>query len=304
MSHASLSVVPGIERHMPSVGVMFANGAASSEPARAVELATSAEELGFDSLWAVQHVVMPVGHESRYPYAASGEVPGGLHVAIPDPLVWLAFVAARTERIALATGILVLPQQHALVVAKQAATLDRLSGGRLILGVGAGWLAEEFSALGAPFEDRGRRLDEQVEVLRLAWSERETSFAGTTMRFGPVVVEPKPVNGSIPIVIGGHTPAAELRAARIGDGFFPLGRRGPELVMSVARVRAAAAAAGRDPSVVEVTADAPRNVAEAEAILSSGVRRVLVNAPVGVGSVRDALRRALDQVQSVFGSLL
>jgi probable F420-dependent oxidoreductase len=287
----------------PAIGVMFANGAASADPERATALAVAAEDLGFDSLWAVQHVVMPVGHESRYPYAASGVVPGGVHVAIPDPLVWLAFVAARTHRIALATGILVLPQQHALVVAKQVATLDRLSGGRLILGVGAGWLAEEFAALDVPFEDRGRRLDEQIDVLRRAWSEPETSFAGTTMTFGPVIVEPKPVQRRVPIVIGGHTSAAEARAARIGDGFFPLGLRGAELVSSVARVRSAAVAVGRDPSAVEITADAPRTVEQAEAIFQCGARRVLINAPAGDGSVRDALLRARDDVNSKFETL-
>lgn len=283
---------------------MFANGAASSEPDHAVALARAAERLGYDSLWAVQHVVMPVGHESRYPYAASGTVPGGVHVAIPDPLVWLAFVAAATERIRLATGILVLPQQHALVVAKQAATLDRLSGGRLLLGVGAGWLAEEFAALGASFDDRGARLDEQIEALRRAWRDPIASFTGSSMSFSEVVVEPRPVAGVVPIVVGGHTAAAARRAGRTADGFFPLGRRGDALVTLVDEARSAAALAGRDPWSLEITADAPRTSEQADVLLRLRVDRVLLNAPaVPTASLADALAEAIERVRATFASV-
>ena len=147
-------------------GVMFVNGDRGAGPEHAAALAIAAESGGFESLWAVQHVVMPVNHRSRYPYSSAGTVPGGVAVAIPDPLVWLSFVAAITTKIRLATGVLVLPQQHALVVAKQAASLDRLSGGRLMLGVGAGWLREEFEVLGARFDGRGALMDEQIAVMR------------------------------------------------------------------------------------------------------------------------------------------
>lgn len=142
---------------------MFANGAAASEPDRAAELAVEAESLGFESLWAVQHIVIPVRYGSRYPYSSKGTIAGGNDVAIPDPLIWLSYVAARTQLIRLATGVLILPQQHPLVVAKQVATLDRLS-----VGLGAGWLAEEFRAVGQVFARRGTRLDEGIEVLRAA----------------------------------------------------------------------------------------------------------------------------------------
>ena len=199
------------------IGLMFVNGGRSAEAEHAGALAVLAEELGYESLWAVQHVVMPVGHASQYPYSNSGTVPGGHAIAIPDPLVWLAWVGALTSRIRLATGVLVLPQQHPLVVAKQVATLDRLTGGRVILGVGAGWLREEFEALGAGFEDRGGRFEESIEVLRRAWSPGPTDFGGEHVEFAPVHVEPKP-DAPVTIVVGGHSVAA----ARVAPGGSPM----------------------------------------------------------------------------------
>jgi probable F420-dependent oxidoreductase len=258
---------------------MFANGDRSAEPDHALALATEAERAGYESLWAVQHVVIPVEQTSRYPYASSGMIPGGTAVAIPDPLVWLGFVAAATTSIRLATGVLVAPQQHALLIAKQAATLDRLSRGRLILGVGPGWLREEFTALDADFDHRGARLDEQIAVLRAAWTEPIVTHDGDHIDFPPVVVEPKPHQATIPIVIGGHTPAAARRAGHVGDGFFPLAARGDGLADIVEQVRRAALDAGRDPDAIEITADAPRTDAEAEVVRRLDVRRVVVNAP-------------------------
>jgi alkanesulfonate monooxygenase SsuD/methylene tetrahydromethanopterin reductase-like flavin-dependent oxidoreductase (luciferase family) len=175
------------------VGVMFANGARSAEPAHAAELARHAEAAAYESLWAVQHVVVPVQHESRYPYSQAGTIPGGPFVPVPEPLAWLACVAAVTTRIRLATGVLILPQQRPLVVAKQAATLDRLCGGRLVLGVGAGWLREEFDTLDAAFDGRGPRLDEAIGVMRRAWAGRVVVSPGPAYQHGPVAVEPKPV---------------------------------------------------------------------------------------------------------------
>jgi len=280
---------------------MFANGARGAEPEHALALACAAEEAGYESLWAVQHVVMPIDHASRYPYSTEGTVPGGAQIAIPDPFVWLAFVAASTDSIRLATGVVVAPQQHALVLAKQAATLDRLSGGRLILGVGAGWLREEFDALDAPFDGRGALLDEQIQVMRSAWSAPSVSHTGPRMSFDRVAVEPKPSQASIPIVIGGHTAAAVRRAGRIGNGFFPLAARGADLVALVRTMRDAATAAGRDSATVEVTADAPRNAEQASIILELGVTRVVINAPdVPAGELTDALAARMTTTTALF----
>jgi probable F420-dependent oxidoreductase len=276
---------------------MFANGDRSAEPEHALELARNAEALGFESLWAVQHVVMPVDHVSKYPYSPGGAIPGGAPVAIPDPFVWLAYAAAVTTDIRLATGVVVLPQQHALVVAKQVATLDRLSGGRVILGVGAGWLREEFEALGAQFEGRGGLLDEQIEVLRAAWSDGNVEHVGPRLSFAEVAVEPKPIQKPVPVVIGGHTKRAIHRAARIGDGFFPLGARGDALAAMVGELRRSAIEFDRDPDAVEVTADAPRTAEQARTIRDLGVHRVIVNAPaVPTTELRAALEARLADV--------
>ena len=208
-------------------GVMFANTGFGSSPDGAVALAQAAEAGGFETLWTVEHVVVPSGYESTYPYDPSGKMAGGAEVFdLPDPLIWLTWVAAHTERIRLATGVLVLPQRNPVVTAKELATLDHLSGGRLTLGVGAGWLAEEFAALGVPFDERGRpprrvhrraaravgaeRRRGEVDGRRAVRDVRATASCGRG-----------PANGTIPIVIGGHTPAAARRAGRRGDGFFP-----------------------------------------------------------------------------------
>jgi probable F420-dependent oxidoreductase len=281
------------------IGVMFANGGRSADAEHAAELAVAAEDVGFESLWAVQHVVMPVEHASEYPYAAGGTVPGGAAIAIPDPLVWLAWAGALTSRIRLATGILILPQQHPLVVAKQVATLDRLTGGRVILGIGAGWLREEFDALGAEFDYRGARLDESIEVLRRAWSPGSTSFDGTHLRFAPVHVEPKP-EAQIPIVIGGHSEAAARRAGRLAEGFFPLACQGERLVRLVNTVRSEARRAGRDATAVEITVDAPRTAAEADVQARLNVDRVVVNAPnVRSEDLRNVLEARIAKVHAL-----
>jgi probable F420-dependent oxidoreductase len=286
---------------VPAVGVMFANGGRSADPEHAVALALAAEDQGCESLWAVQHVVMPVGHESRYPYSESGHIPGGPAIAIPDPLVWLAWAGAKTSRIKLATGILLLAQQHPLVIAKQVATLDRLTGGRCILGVGAGWLREEYIALGADFADRGERLDEAIEALREAWSTGPAEFHGRHVQFESVQVEPKPL-GQVPIVIGGHTSASARRAGRLGDGFFPLGIQTDRLRELVAVVRESATAAGRDPSSVEITASAPSSPEEAAAQGELGVDRVVIEAPhVETADLADALRRRLADIPTISG---
>ncbi len=264
--------------HGPAIGVMFANGARSADPEHALALAIAAESAGCESLWAVQHVVMPVSHASVYPYSEGGTVPGGTSIAIPDPLVWLAWVGAHTQRILLATGVLVLPQQHPLVVAKQVATLDRLVGGRVVLGVGAGWLREEYTALAAEFDRRGGRMDEAIAVLRAAWAAGPCEFHGDHIDIDPVHVEPKPAR-PVPIVIGGHSRAAAQRAGRLADGFFPLSRQGSELAELVTVVREAAVDAGRDPDAIEITAEAPRTAADAETQVVLGVRRIVVNAP-------------------------
>src|SRR4051794_4172381 len=220
-------------------GLMFANAGPFAEPENAIGVAQLVEELGFESLWTVEHVVVPAGYASSYPYSPDGRMPGGEDVALPDPLIWLAYVGAATTRLRLATGILILPQRNPVILAKELATLDRLTGGRVELGVGVGWLEEEFNALGIPFAGRGKRTDEYIDVLRRLWREPETAYDGTFPPFAAVKSSPNPATAPAPpIHIGGHTAAAARRAGRIGDGFFP-GRGGDELVVLLDEMRKA-----------------------------------------------------------------
>jgi probable F420-dependent oxidoreductase len=236
-------------------GIGFANVGPYTTSEGAVILARAAENAGFESLWTIEHTVIPAGYQSEYPYDPSGRMPGDEDSTVPDPLIWLTWVAANSTTLKVATGILILPQRNPVVLAKETATLATLSGDRLVLGVGAGWLAEEFDALGVPFDDRGRRLDDHIGALRALWSSTPASYDGPFTSFTDVYSEPSPPKGTIPIVVGGHSPVAARRAGRVGDGFYP-GRTGKDLHELVRIAREAATEAGRDPDALEITASA------------------------------------------------
>src|SRR5437762_3370118 len=228
----------------------YANGPA------AVELAQAAEAAGFESIWTVEHVVVPHAYQSRYPYSETGRMGSGLEdFPIPDPLIWLAYVASATRTIKLGTAIMILPQRNPVVTAKAVATLDHLAGGeRVLLGIGVGWLAEEFATLGVPFEDRGPRTDEYVAAMRVLWSQECASFKGRFVAFNDVFCRPLPPARRIPIIVGGDTKAAARRAGRLGDGYFPARGALPELFDEMRR---AAEEAGRNPEDIELTVSAP-----------------------------------------------
>ena len=260
---------------------MFANTGPFATAKGAKAIATAAEDAGFESIWTVEHVVVPVGYESQYPYDQSGKMPGGEKTDIPDPLVWLSFVAAATSSIKLGTGILIVPQRNPLVLAKEVATLDKLSEGRMVLGVGVGWLEEEFEALGVPFAQRGKRLDDYIVAMRRLWTENEAQYAGEFTSFPAVVARPKPSQGSVPIVIGGHSEAAARRAGRLGDGFFPGKGSNDRLRELFDIMRATALENDRDPDAIELTtggaaAFAPDPIAELKELESLGVSRVVI----------------------------
>jgi len=173
-------------------GLWFCNTGRYVDPTPAVSLAQAAEAAGFESLWTVEHTIVPAGYSSAYPYAASGKMPGGREdFPLPDPLIWMAFVAASTTTIKLGTGILILPQHNPLLVAKQIATLDHLSRGRVLLGIGIGWLREEFAALGVPFEARGARTDEYVTAMRELWFAEKPTFNGRFVSFKDAYCRPQ-----------------------------------------------------------------------------------------------------------------
>ncbi len=178
-------------------------------------------------------------------------MPGGDQVPIPDPLIPLAYVAAITKTIKLATGVLILPQRHPIYTAKEVATLDVLSGGRVMLGIGSGWMKEEFESLGIDFHKRGARTDEAIQAMRALWSDGTSSFQGKHFSFGPLHSYPKPVRGDVPIHVGGNSSAAARRAGRFGDGFFPPFVNPEQLKQLFGVVKSEAQAAGRDPASIE-----------------------------------------------------
>jgi probable F420-dependent oxidoreductase len=272
-------------------GLMFANTGPFIQPEGLTLLAQTAEEVGIESLWTVEHVVVPTGYESTYPYSQDGKMPGSETAPIPDPLVWLTYAAAVTKKIKLASGIIILPQRHPLYLAKEAATIDMLSGGRLILGVGIGWLEEEFKALGIPFASRGAITDESIEALRDLWSEGTSEHKGEQYCWPSVESNPKPLGGSIPIVIGGHSKPAARRAARLGDGFFPA--RSDKLEECLVELGAECERIGRDPSEIEVTTGGIPTPDEVRRLEDLGVSRFTFGPP---GYTPDALREGLEKL--------
>lgn len=191
------------------IGVCLPNYGRLGSPAALHDFALLAEELGYDALWATDHIAVPSQHADPFGYTY-------------EVFTTLAWLAAVTRRVRLATSVLVLPQREPLLVAKQAATLDQLSGGRFTLGVGVGWLEQEFDWLRAPFRQRGRLADEWIEVLRAAWQPGAVQFDGEWVRLRDAVCEPKPAQAAgIPIHVGGNSEAAIRRAARLGDGWHP-----------------------------------------------------------------------------------
>ena len=279
-------------------GIAFANILTFAEREGLVTLAQGAEAAGFDSLWTVEHVIYPEGYASAYPYDRSGQMAMNSATPMPDPLLWLAFVAAATETIRLATGILILPIRNPLVLAKEVATLDHLSGGRVDLGIGVGWLEEEFDALGVPFARRGARTDEHIAVMRALWDGDHASHHGEFLSFDDVSSNPKPVNGRVPIHIGGHTRAAAERAGRTGDGFFPAKGDIGELVDIV---RQTAAAAGRDPEAIEISYGNEAMVGdgavdEAGRLAELGVDRVIIPSFLFLGDTVAGLEAYAERV--------
>ncbi len=268
-------------------GLAFASSVAI-EGADALQLCQRAEQLGFESVWGGEHVVIPSAIDSPYPYSDDGKAPVVPDTPIPDPLIWLAFAAAAASTLRLGTCILIVPQRNPLVLAKEIATLDRLSNGRVELGIGVGWLREEFDALGVPWDRRGARNDEYVAAMRALWSGTEVEFHGEFVDFAPVTCSPRPVQTSVPILVGGDTPAALRRAARIADGYFP-GESDPgRLGVLIAELRATTEQHGRDPDSIEVNAMFPFAPGDprthADALEALGVGRVMVPAFPFAGS--------------------
>lgn len=261
-------------------GLAFASSV-GTDSASALEISRQAEQAGFDSVWGGEHVIRPAKISSPYPYTPDGEMPGDAETSIPDPLIWLAYVAAAAPTLRLGTCILIVPQRNPLVLAKELATLDVLTGGRVELGLGVGWMEEEFVALGVPWQRRGARNDEYVAAMQALWAGPEAEFHGEFVDFEPATCSPRPVNGTIPILVGGDTPAAVRRAARIADGYFPGTMDPKELSRLIEAVGVEATQQGRsarDIKIHAIFADLGDPLAAAERMQAQGVERAMLPA--------------------------
>jgi probable F420-dependent oxidoreductase len=270
-----------------------------ADPEWVRQFAGTVEDLGYESIVLVEHAVVVSGYQSRYPYAPSGRMPLPDDCVIPDPLDLMAYLAAVTGRITLATGVLVAPNHHPVVLAKRIATVDALSGGRVRMCLGVGWMDEEVRASGADPRTRGRRTDETVEAMRALWADSGpdgAEYHGEFFSFEHAHSFPKPVRGMVPLHIGGHSEAAARRAGRVGDGFQPLGIDGELLAARTASVRSAAEQAGRDPDAIELTVSGylpTTTEAEVEAATAAGAVRMVLST-----SITDDLATLTDELSA------
>ena len=269
------------------------NGNASAEILRT--LGREAEDRGFESVWVAEHVVLFDDYESQYPYAADGRFPGGGDTGLLEPLTALTYLAAVTDRIRLGTGICLVPQRNPVYTAKQVVDLDNLSGGRVDFGIGVGWLREEFEVLNLPFDDRGARTDEYLQVMRSLWTDEVSSFKGQHYDMPECRMYPKPVQTPHPpIHVGGESNAALRRAARHGDGWYSFNRLPADLDEPLARLDAILADEGRSRADLQLTVSPYFNPVDAAAIegyRERGVDRLVV---LCLAFDVDMLRQQLD----------
>jgi probable F420-dependent oxidoreductase len=244
-----------------------------------IGLAQYAESLDFESLWTFEHVMVPVEYESKYPYSKDGKMGGGSDNPFLDPLIALTAVAAHTKKVRLGTGVNILSQSNPLLLAKQAASLDVLSGGRFMLGAGIGWLKEEFDAMGVPFERRGARYDDYVVAMRKVWSGEVVEHQSDFINWSGFQSYPLPKQeGGVPIIIGGAKGKAFERIARLGDGWFAPTNDAAGLAPMLDHLKVACDEVGRDYSSVEITSmwDNKGGLEAVNAFEEIGVSRLIV----------------------------
>ena len=249
-------------------------------PGHMATVAQRAERLGFESVWVPEHLIFPTAFASKYPYSADGVPPVTVDMPLLDPLMILAHLAAVTSRIRLGTNVYVLPLRHPIVTARLAVTLDVLSQGRLSLGVGVGWLAEEFRAVAIEFETRGARTREAVRAMKTLFTEAEPSFRGRYFTFDAVRFEPKPVQKPHPpFLFGGESEIALKRAAALGDGWYGVGHDAASAATQVKKLRALLAASGRADVPFEYTVSHGGGALDRDAVRryeDAGIDRVVV----------------------------
>lgn len=259
-----------------------------------IGMAQLAEGVGFESLWTFEHAIVPNDYESKYPYSPTGKMGATPETNFVDPLIALTAIAARTKTIRLGTGVNILSQANPLYVAKQAASLDFVSGGRFELGVGIGWLREEFVAAGTPFERRGARFDDYIQAMRKIWSGETVEHRSEFLDWSGFKSYPVPVQKPLPVVIGGTKGKAFARVAKYGNGWFAPTGSPDQLAPLMGELDAACRAAGRERSEIEVTAmwfPNPADLGDVDRYRDMGVARLVVPVPaLGKGNPVDNLK--------------
>ena len=270
-----------------------------ANPDNMLRLAVEGEALGYDYMTVSDHVVIPTAIDNKYPYSDTGEFGPALRLAWYEQLTTVAYLAARTTKLRFLTSVMVVPHRPAVLTAKMIATIDQLSGGRITVGCGAGWMREEFEAIGAPpFADRGRATDEYLQAFKALWTESNPAFDGAYVKFKDIRFEPKPVQKPHPpLLIGGESGPAMRRAARLGDGWYPIaGNPGalldtlPRYQAALARVRQLAAEHGRDPGKLILGYNSPQPGNAKQERTSDGHRKLFTGSPAQVAEDARAMR--------------
>jgi probable F420-dependent oxidoreductase len=264
-------------------------------PDRWAEVTEEADRLGFESVWLPEHLVLPVATEGS-PYAGVDHPPIPPQVPVHDAFAFLSFLAGRTQQIRFSTHVFNIGLRHPFVTARAVTTLDIVSGGRAMFGVGASWLAAEWEAVGLDFSTRGRRVDEAIALCQQLWSEPVIEYHGEFFDFSPVAFEPKPIQKPWPpIHIGGDGPAALRRAATVGDGWIPMNHSVDQIPADAARIAVLREAAGR-PGVTEITMGIDADLEHLRGAAAAGVGRALVRPWTRGSQTIDGLRRFADEV--------
>jgi probable F420-dependent oxidoreductase len=270
-----------------------------------VGLAQLAEGVGFESLWTFEHVIVPVDYQSKYPYSASGKMGTEPETPFVDPLIALSAIAAQTKTIRLATGVNILSQANPLYMAKQSASLDFVSSGRFMLGVGIGWLQEEFRAVGIPFERRGARFDDYIQAMRKVWSGEVVEHKSEFIDWTGFKSYPLPVQDPFPVIMGGNAGKIFERTAKYGNGWFAPTTSVEALAPRLEELGKACDAVGRDPKEIEITAmwmPNPEDLSDVERYADLGVSRLVVLLPaLGKGSPVENLQAFGENVISKIG---
>lgn len=283
------------------LGVRLPNGGPNASPENIVSMAQWAEQLGYRTVWVGDHVVLPEKADSYYPYSSDNRWSLPADTNYMDPPLTLAWAGAAAPTLQLGTAVLVAPLRNPVLLAKRISTLDYLSGGRVILGLGAGWMREEFELLDAPFADRGKRVVEMVELMRELWTGETVDFQGEHWQISGCKMHPRPAQATIPIIWGGHSNAALRRVAQVGDGWHPTMVTADQVADGLKKLRQYCEEYERDPdSLVTIVRPPEYDKETIERLRELGVQHLLVFPPLE-GPDLDPCREEMQRVAELCG---